>query len=790
MFISDFSIQRPIVTVVTMVALVVFGVIALFNLKVDEFPDVAEPVIVVSIIYPGAAPEGVEREVLNPIEEVISGISGVDKIQSTAQDGFAQIITFFRYDKDLQEASQDIRDQIATIRNDLPGEMEEPVLSRFDPGSFPIQSIVLSSSTLDAAAARDPEMRHRVTVTGAVSMAKWTQPITLEDRAAMRRQVGLGDAEAYVLYAASNLGKMSVKEAQVAQHLDSAIARTLGADRFKLLVRPHPEVTSVWPTSKALSADLAALVAEATAVVGVRTRLLAEAAVAGRPVVVLDLPELNSAGNAARLEPLLADLPSVRSIDEAVPSLQLAIGERSNDGIGQRAWRPHGDPVERTIAALEQLGNDRAPQGARPGTALAARPVVWAPVAMRQAAETRRRWSKESRRAVRKLKDRTARRVRRRLRTISEQRLAMRAFVLGSGEDLEVVELEAARIARETITEIARSGGPIIVGPWLSEAGFELLYWIPFVRWAKTYGNIREDRFIVVSRGGAQPWYSDVASRYVDLLSLYTVDEFRQKNEARIETQGGQKQRDRADFERDIVERASRATGVKKAQWLHPSLMYNLFNLFWMQRAPASLVQQFTVHRRLAVPDVELPSELPQKFVAAKFYTNASFPDSDDNRRFVSHVLRQLTAQHDVVLLNTGMAFDDHGEFTPAESARVHQVAHRLTPEDNLRLQTRIVGAADAYVGTYGGFSYLAPLCGVNALTFFSEPSAFRHDHLDVARRVFSELGGGRFIAARTSELQFLQTVLGAPRSGAKQHCPSEAEPQRAVPRRCEAELR
>jgi hypothetical protein len=66
-------------------------------------------------------------------------------------------------------------------------------------------------------------------------------------------------------------------------------------------------------------------------------------------------------------------------------------------------------------------------------------------------------------------------------------------------------------------------------------------------------------------------------------------------------------------------------------------------------------------------------------------------------------------------------------------------------------------------VGTYGGFSYLAPLCGVNALTFFSEPSAFRHDHLDVARRVFEEIGGGRFIAARTSELQFLQTVLGGP---------------------------
>ncbi len=68
-------------------------------------------------------------------------------MQSTAQDGFAQIIVFWHFDKDLNEASQDIRDAISKIRDELPPEMEEPVLSRFDPGEMPIVSVILSSPT-------------------------------------------------------------------------------------------------------------------------------------------------------------------------------------------------------------------------------------------------------------------------------------------------------------------------------------------------------------------------------------------------------------------------------------------------------------------------------------------------------------------------------------------------------------------------------------------------------------------------------------------------------------------
>jgi len=149
-FISDFAIKRPIVTVVSMVALVVFGVFSLWQLQTDEFPDIAQPIVNVAIAYPGASPEVVEREVLERVEEAVSGISGVDRIQGTAQDGFANVTVFFVFEKDLQEASQDIRDKISTIRSDLPVEMKEPVLSRFDPADLPIVQLSLNSTVLTA----------------------------------------------------------------------------------------------------------------------------------------------------------------------------------------------------------------------------------------------------------------------------------------------------------------------------------------------------------------------------------------------------------------------------------------------------------------------------------------------------------------------------------------------------------------------------------------------------------------------------------------------------------------
>jgi hydrophobic/amphiphilic exporter-1 (mainly G- bacteria), HAE1 family len=151
MFISDTAIKRPVLTVVAMMMLVVFGIVALFQLDTDEYPEIDAPVVVVAIPYPGASPDVVEREVVDPIEEEISGISGIDRMRSNSFDSFANIIIEFDYSKDPRVATQEVRDKISGIRNDLPAEMEEPILTQFDPADRPILSLALSSPGLSSA---------------------------------------------------------------------------------------------------------------------------------------------------------------------------------------------------------------------------------------------------------------------------------------------------------------------------------------------------------------------------------------------------------------------------------------------------------------------------------------------------------------------------------------------------------------------------------------------------------------------------------------------------------------
>src|SRR5664279_3428241 len=152
MFISDFAIKRPLVTTTTMLALVAFGIAALINLQTDEFPDIQQPVVVVTIPYPGASPAEVERDIVRPVEEAIFGISGLDAEKSTcsAIDGLAQCTIFFNFEKPIQQATQDIRDAISVKREDLPPEMKEPVLTRFDPSDLPVMTLTLTSATVPA----------------------------------------------------------------------------------------------------------------------------------------------------------------------------------------------------------------------------------------------------------------------------------------------------------------------------------------------------------------------------------------------------------------------------------------------------------------------------------------------------------------------------------------------------------------------------------------------------------------------------------------------------------------
>ncbi len=212
MMISDFAIKRPIVTVTVMLALVVFGLFSLFRLDTDEFPDIVAPVVTVSTIYPGSSPDVVEREVTDPIEEAISGISGVRTVRSQSLDGYSFIITEFAFSKDVQEAMQEVRDKIGEIRGDLPLEIEEPILGKFQETDTPILSVVVASNVLDGAELTrvvDPEITRELRAIAGVADVRLSggiqRELTVELRPEALQQAGIGIGQVVLALQSQNL---------------------------------------------------------------------------------------------------------------------------------------------------------------------------------------------------------------------------------------------------------------------------------------------------------------------------------------------------------------------------------------------------------------------------------------------------------------------------------------------------------------------------------------------------------------------------------------------------------
>ncbi len=151
MFLSDFSIKRPVATIVLIIAVMCLGLLALKKLRVNEIPNVQEPVLSVYIPYPGASPESVEREIVSRIEKSLQSISGVTQLYASAREGSANFTLIFNFNRNMIEASDEVRNAIAGVRYKLPTEMREPIIERRDPNDQPIMQLALSSKTLSHA---------------------------------------------------------------------------------------------------------------------------------------------------------------------------------------------------------------------------------------------------------------------------------------------------------------------------------------------------------------------------------------------------------------------------------------------------------------------------------------------------------------------------------------------------------------------------------------------------------------------------------------------------------------
>jgi HAE1 family hydrophobic/amphiphilic exporter-1 len=143
MWFTRVSLQNPVFATMVMLALVVMGLFSFQRLKVDQFPNIDFPVVVVSTEYPGASPEIVESEVSKKIEEAVNSIAGINALTSRSYENVSVVVIEFQLHINGRKAAEDVREKVAAIRPSLRTEVKEPRVLRFDPSSRAIWSLAV-----------------------------------------------------------------------------------------------------------------------------------------------------------------------------------------------------------------------------------------------------------------------------------------------------------------------------------------------------------------------------------------------------------------------------------------------------------------------------------------------------------------------------------------------------------------------------------------------------------------------------------------------------------------------
>jgi hydrophobe/amphiphile efflux-1 (HAE1) family protein len=137
-WLAKISVKRPVFATVLILIIGVIGATGYFQLGVDRFPKVDFPSVVVVTRMDGAAPEEIETELTDKVEEAVNTISGIDELRSTSTEGVSQVFITFGLDKDIDVAAQEVRDHVDRIVPNLPKDIDTPVVAKMDPDATPI----------------------------------------------------------------------------------------------------------------------------------------------------------------------------------------------------------------------------------------------------------------------------------------------------------------------------------------------------------------------------------------------------------------------------------------------------------------------------------------------------------------------------------------------------------------------------------------------------------------------------------------------------------------------------
>jgi HAE1 family hydrophobic/amphiphilic exporter-1 len=184
MNLPDFSIRRPVTTLMVCLVAILLGAIAFVKIPVDLMPELVYPTLSVSSTYPGVAPEEMETLVTRPLEEAFSAAPGVEEITSNSTEGGSFIRVGFAYGTNLDEAANELRSRLDRRRSTLPPEMDPPVIFKFDVSQFPIMFLTVSADNMDL-----KQLRHFVEKNLQYRMERVPGVAQLAVRGGLRREI-------------------------------------------------------------------------------------------------------------------------------------------------------------------------------------------------------------------------------------------------------------------------------------------------------------------------------------------------------------------------------------------------------------------------------------------------------------------------------------------------------------------------------------------------------------------------------------------------------------------------
>src|SRR3954471_613920 len=149
MNVSSWSIKNPIPAVMLFVLLTFGGILSFNMMKVQNFPDIDLPTVMVTASLPGASPSQLETDVARKIENSIATVQGLKHITTKVQDGVVTHTVEFRLEKPVQEAVDDVRSAVARVRSDLPADLRDPIVTKMELAGQPVLAFTIASPRMD-----------------------------------------------------------------------------------------------------------------------------------------------------------------------------------------------------------------------------------------------------------------------------------------------------------------------------------------------------------------------------------------------------------------------------------------------------------------------------------------------------------------------------------------------------------------------------------------------------------------------------------------------------------------